>query len=336
MPHFNSIDDWFEGKYRLEYADENLANLLPHEEYVRKREARIMNVVLANIDSGISHMQLAHTLRIDRKNLTPYMERLIGKGLIKRGKGKQGRYHPTTKSYREPIISADLFGKGLAGIILGNEDFPVNSPFFKLNDTGTVPEYALFIFSQKIGAIVTYLLIQSMNPSNKITYDAKNDEEKDLNVQRWIDDAISSLRHFLLPIFKDLVVYLITYFDSLKEDFSIDGGSIDLQKGGLRFLGYMYDRPLYTLEPRFISELLTAFSNSYPSIATALEDLLSRLPNVVAKEVSHWEYLANRFKQQRICKHNYKKLPNLYLPVKSNHNLLHCSKCHKTKIKTHF
>src|SRR5207247_2610976 len=127
--------------------------------------------------------------------------------------------HLDTKDYRGPIITADLFGKGAARIILANEDFPVSSPFFKL-PTGTPLEYALFMFSQKLGAILTYFLIQSMDPSNKIAGDTKNGEEKDLNVQRWIDDAISSLRGFLLPIFKQLVISFISYFDSIKEDFA--------------------------------------------------------------------------------------------------------------------
>ncbi len=331
MYHFNHGDDWFERKYRLEYAEENLSDLLPHEEYVRRMEAKIVKVVLANRDSGIAHLQLAHIVQIDRKNLTPYMKRLIRKGLIKRGKGKQGKYYPATKNYRGPTIAADLLGKGLASVILANEDFPVDSPFFKLTDTETAPEKALFIFSQKVGAIVTYLLIQSMNPDNNITYDAKNDEEKDLNVERWIDDAVSSLRHFLLPIFKELSVSLMTYFDSFIRDFTRGDASVDLQKGGLSLLNYKYNRPFYTLEQKFISGLLTAFSNSYPSIAAILEDLLSRLPNAVAREVSSWEYLAYSSKQQSICEHHYKKLPNWYLPIKSKHYLMHCSKCHINK-----
>ncbi|HET7284950.1 MAG TPA: hypothetical protein VFI70_09720 [Nitrososphaeraceae archaeon] len=87
-------------------------------------------------------------------------------------------------------------------MILADKDF--HSPFLRNMVTDKSLEYSLVMFSSKIGAIITYLLIQSMNPDNKIMGDTKNDEEKDLNVQRWIDDAISSLRPILLPVFKVL------------------------------------------------------------------------------------------------------------------------------------
>jgi hypothetical protein len=55
------------------------------------------------------------------------------KGLIKRGKGKHGKYYPATKAYRGTTITADVFSKSAAGLILANEDFSVDSPFFQIN-----------------------------------------------------------------------------------------------------------------------------------------------------------------------------------------------------------
>jgi predicted transcriptional regulator len=92
-------DDWFEGKQKIEYDEENLSDL-PCQEYVRKTEGRIMEVISAHRDSGIAHLRLAHIVKIDRKNITPYKKRLISKGLVKRRKCKQGKYYPTTNRYR--------------------------------------------------------------------------------------------------------------------------------------------------------------------------------------------------------------------------------------------
>jgi hypothetical protein len=51
-----------------------------------------------------------------------------------------------------------------------------------------------------------------MNPSNKIMGDTKN-EEKDLNVHIWLDDAVSSLRPALLPLLKDAIfVHLESHY----------------------------------------------------------------------------------------------------------------------------
>ena len=88
------IDEWFEEKRTIEYGQDTLDDLLPHEEYVRKKEEKIMKVIIGHGDSGIAHLQLAQIIGIDRKNLTSYTKRLMRKGLIKRGKGKQGKYYP--------------------------------------------------------------------------------------------------------------------------------------------------------------------------------------------------------------------------------------------------
>jgi hypothetical protein len=327
MPHLPS-DDWFDLKMNIEYGLMNLAEL-PHEEYVRRTEAKIMKVILAYTDSGISHLQLAHVIGIDRKNLTPHMRRLIIKGLVKRGKGKQGKYFPANKMYRGTILTADLFSKAALGMILTDEDFPVNSPFFTNTLTDKLPEY-LLMFSSKVGAIITYLLIHSMDPANKIMGDTKDEEEKDLNVQRWIDDAISCLGPFLLPIFKEQVVPIIT---SYSDDYINSNGSIDLNRSELDLLKHLYDRPLYTLNERFISQLVAALSKSYPAITNGLEKIRSQLPRVVDKEVSHWEYEANCYKQQKICTHDYKIPSNKSLSDKYDNNILHCRRCHKNKYK---
>lgn len=332
MHHFIDSDDWLEVINKLEYAEENLADL-PRKEFVRRKEAKIMRILRINSDTGVSHIELARTVQIDRKNLSPYMKRLMKKGLVKRGKGKQGKYYPSIKRYREPIVAADLFGKAAIERILAEEEFPVDSSFFKNNSNNGPFEYALFKFSNKIGAIITYLLIQSMDPSNKIIEEGKDDEEKDLNVKRWMDDAVSSFLPHLLPIFKELIVSLFHNFKSLYEDYYDSNGSLDLHGGAVRSLGYAFKRPFYTLDHKFISELVTAFTNSYPSLASGLDKIKAQLPMDVAKQVSRWEYEAYRSQQQTICKHNYKKLTNLYLPIKSKHNLIHCSKCHKTKYK---
>jgi predicted transcriptional regulator len=203
------FDEWFEQKMMaeyqkmmIEYRDDNMPDA-QRQLYVRKTEARIIEVIRSYSSSGIAHLQLSNIIGIDRKNLTPYMKRLMSRGLVKRGEGKQGKYYPITKERRGTHMTADIFSKAAAAMILKNEDFPVDSPFFR-NIVTDSPSDAMFVFSNKVGAIFTYLLIQAMNKSNRFTRDPKNDKEKDLNVDWWIDDAISSLRRFLLPILRIL------------------------------------------------------------------------------------------------------------------------------------
>jgi predicted transcriptional regulator len=324
-----AFDEWFEGKRKIEYGEDTIADLLPHEEYVRRREEKIMQVIIGHSDTGIAHLQLAEIIGINRKNLTSYTRRLMTKGLIKRGKGKHGKYFPATKAYRGTILTADVFSKAAASLILANEDIPVDSPFFRLIESGKALQYVLFKFSNKLGAIITYLLIQAMNPSNNITGDTKNDEEKDLNVQRWLDDAMSPLVPVLLPLFKGAIS--VPRLESHYGDYINDDGSVNVDKVGEDSLSFGYDRPLYTLKEEFISELVAAFSESYPSITDGLEKIRSQLPRVVAQQKSHWEYMSDRAKQQKLCKHDYKLPLEKSWSAKSKNRILHCRKCHKTK-----
>ena len=65
-----------------------------------------------------------------------------------------------------------------------------------------------------------------------------------------------------------------------------------------------FNRPLYTLKEKFISELMYAFSNSYPSITNRLENIRSQLPRLVVEEISHSEIYA-------LIAPNYKKIVNM-------------------------
>jgi DNA-binding MarR family transcriptional regulator len=56
-----------------------------------------MRYLIANSEDGIHYLDSARKMKIDRKNLTPHMKRLITKGLAIRGNGKQGKYYPSTK-----------------------------------------------------------------------------------------------------------------------------------------------------------------------------------------------------------------------------------------------
>jgi predicted transcriptional regulator len=303
--------DWFAERYRIEYSDPS--NLLPHEENVRAREERIMDVISAHANGGIGHVQLAVILGIDRKNLTPFMKRLISKGLVRRGPGKQGKYYPTSE-YRGPIMTADILGKAAAVMILDKEDFQINSPYFRDTKGDDSLDLTLFDFSNKVGAIITYLLIQSMNSENKITGNATNDEEKDLNVERWIDDAISSLGFVLLPLFKDRITVPLTCLH-----FSSNSAisSIDYQKLGLEFVANAFRLPRYTLKQEFISDLMAAFSNSYPNIKRELKISNSKLQQLAARELDHFEHVKRRFTCQNKCKHDYEPPQNKVIVDKS-------------------
>lgn len=322
--------DWFPAKMMLDYNTERL-EYLPHDEYLRRMEMRIMELVWANHKNGIHHLDLARKVGINRKNLSPYMRRLIIKGLVIRGNGKQGTYYPSTKENRDTFVSADILGEVVASNMLEYyKSFPINSPYFKseIIDDISPLDHALLMFSNGIGAIITYLLIQSMNPSFDIPgRDAKSDQEKDMNVNRWLTDAISALKGILLPLFKQYIScpLMISNNNYTKED-----GTIDLDRAGMDFLRLILS-PSYIYDEKNAARLNASLFRTYPDVYSYLDWVKSRLPLGIFWETNHREYEKISYWYQKKCVHNYTLPSNKLLSAKYTNNLLHCNRCHKSK-----
>ena len=58
-------------------------------------------------------------------------------------------------------------------------------------------DLTLFDFSDKVGAFITYLLIQSMNPESKITGNTTSDGDKDLEL---VKERMASIENVLVAI----------------------------------------------------------------------------------------------------------------------------------------
>lgn len=252
------------------------------------------------------------------------------KGLVIRASGKRGKYYPANKKYRGISVTADIFSKAAAGTILANEDFPINSPYFESRIIDNYPlDNALFTFSNGVGAIITYMLIQSMNRSNEIPgRDAKNAEEQDINVKRWFNDGISTLGTYLLALFKEYMVSDLALSDNyyVKEDWTFD--HFVVTRDCFRFLD---TRPLFTIDEKSINSLTASFRRTYPSICVHLNRISSQLPSAVIREINRAQYRRIRYRQQKVCEHNFKLPTNKSLSSWYQDNILHCPKCHKNK-----
>ncbi len=299
-------------KYTYDYS---------YTEAVERMEIKIIQITSAYGSSGISHTQLANLAGIDRKNLSTYTKRLIVRGLLRRGPGKQGNYYLAFRYNTGPIITPDTYGRTVADELL-TEDFDINSASITKEATN-LAEYTLLSFSNKLGAVLTYLLIQSICEFDKIVTNPKSNIRRDLKAKKWIGDAILSFVPLLLPTLKKLVMPCLP-------DPSIPKSNI------LEIL----HRPR-ALRESMVSELQDLLSNSYSSIRPKLEQIKLQLPKEADRIVAHWQYSVEISKQQRICKHKFRPPTNWALVRRimddclvegnSNHEILHCRKCHFTK-----
>jgi hypothetical protein len=259
------------------------------------------------------------------------MSRLIARGLVVRGSGLQGKYYPAIKEHRETSMSAEILGQVLASTILDDIDLKIRSPLFRRSEQEI--ENALFDFSNKVGAIVTYILIQAMNPLNEFSGNTKNSIGRDLNVETWIDDVITTLRPTLLQSIKEHVGPPLRGLDQF--DVNFDGSiNFNFKKSMGAFIEYLLYRPHYELSDTIISELMKAFSTIYPNLSKKFERIRSHLPQLVAEEVEHWEYMENKLEHQEACRHDYRTPTNMALLEEyADDQIKHCRKCHKTKRK---
>lgn len=322
-------DAFVRRKIDLEY--ENLPSTsTPLEDMVRKRELKILKAVSTN-ESGISHQKLANIIRIDRKNLRPYMERLMGKNLVRRDSGLQGKYYPVKKADLGMSIGADILSRHFLSKILSKEEriFIPDTQYFNTKFTvSSELERFLFEFSNRVGGYITYALIHAMNPANKIAGDTKDDVEKDFNVQSWIGDVMSMIQEYLLPIFKKTASNFFVRVNNWSED---EDEAENIAKCFDSWFNYNMRRPFYTLNEKIVNELTLAFSKLYPSLNYKLDKNRLELPKLVDQEVDRLMFNAEKSKQQEACKHNYKRITNERLLRKQDHNIQHCTKCHKTK-----
>jgi len=182
-------------------------------------------------------------------------------------------------------------------------------------------ERPLLAFSNALGGFLTYVLIQAMNPANKITEGSKNSIEQDVMVQTWLEDVISLITPSVIRSFKYWVGSGLVFEDHVPLNVS---ASELFDKEGELFLKFLFERPYAIIEQRLISQLNQAFYKLFPNIHSKFEKIMCKLPKLIQRKEDHAEYMRYKIKQKTVCNHKYERLRN-------QNNILHCRKCHNTK-----
>jgi hypothetical protein len=321
---------------RNSYGEDNYRTTFSGER-IRNKEGDILKLIILNSTFGISHQDLADRVKLDRKNLRPYIRRLIYRKLITRAPGKQGKYFPTTSIYQDALITANFFGEVSISRLLNaennvvpEEDDRSYSDFFSPRFTeDSSLERTLFEFSSKIGAFIVYVLIQAMNSKNEhIIKSEEKDLDRDALVQKWIENTISSMIPLLLSKFK---------YSIFLELESIRPSDLDHKKFHDIRADYFWNKPKFQMKAKTIAELDHAFEALYPVIKYQLDTTLERLPLAIEKYQIRTDYFQIRRKVENSCKHEFKVakerlvlLDGVRYWVPNYDEIMHCPKCHNT------
>jgi predicted transcriptional regulator len=263
---------------------------------------------LVNNPNGIGTSQLAKMVGIDRSNISSYLKKLVETGYAKRGAGLHGKYFPTDKIFKNHLFSSHFTGELFVSELLGKpnlilRDLPLNPddadfrnflPYLQKGELGLMR--TMFEFMNSLGAFITYILIQALNPENKYLRDLKyvKKEIRDVTVQYWVKISMDAVLRKLLPKFKDSIRMEL---NSLQGDDEDPFGP---------FIDFGMSVPQFQVKKEVIDELLQAFSRLYPLMFSELENLRKKLPIYIYLYKEHKEYLKYQEPNQKKCKHDFK------------------------------
>ena len=291
----------------------------PKDDIRKQKKYHILNEIVLSGYEGISHTELAKKIGINPKNLRKYVRELIDDGLVKRGIGKHGRYFATGNVYPYIHASSSLFGTLIRDILQKNlivEDcYGIDNNIYSENIQLKLDKYPhlvkmLFEFSSKIGAIITYTIIQSMVSSNR-----------DFVIPTNIDIPKNTRRYFTdyktVGFYQDWVQEALEYaFNNLVWEFMNTILLAAQELEGSRYAGL------------YIDGLVDVLAQMYPKVHNEIHTITSDFPKAVQSHKEHQKFLAKREEIQRKCKHELTpflgQLVRNIIPAQQ-----HCFRCHK-------
>lgn len=133
---------------------------------------------LANIHpTGRTTQELVADTGLNRETIYTHGEILKRLGYVKKN-GKFGRYELTTKAFEYPESQSWIFG-GQAPKTIMKQGIPIHNKFIMKQIPKQTPweEESLFLFAAKMGALITYVMLQAIRP-RKITITTNNKEKR--------------------------------------------------------------------------------------------------------------------------------------------------------------
>lgn len=284
------------------------------EQHRGEKEQVILQVIKMYYysEGGISHNKLVNIVHLDRKSLRPYTQSLLKNGLIKRdGNEHHGKYVPTRKpSYTDLLLRSSLFADDFRFNSLNAAGLPRFSVLYEYNGYGpslifgkppnnkdpvdaTLVDFTaytkyyeprfteqdrlertLFESSNRIGAFITYAIIQAMNLSNDEMLSLSKGEQDQFTTD-WVHTCISQVVPHLISFFKE------SAYTSMGSYPRVENPKVK------------YIKEIQT------SELNKSFEKLYPYLSYKLRKSIDRLPESLENYKKLMESLNNESKMQK-------------------------------------
>jgi hypothetical protein len=310
--------------------------------YAEESYTKILGEIIAAGRKGIYQKELLARLpeEIDRTTVFRNANKLKKERLIKIiRKGKTARYILANNVFIDVGIAAYLLNMKFISHFLGKEriilsdkvrtypsfiDYTDYRQFFepKFSQESQL-EKTIFEFSNQLGAFMTFVFIQAMNPANINTLIASKKTSENVIkkgkyvTEEWVKTAISSRLIQMLWKFRDC----IKAFGYIPD--------IQTEKGQKEreLLSY------YLLDKKSIDELSTAFGNLYRRLQTELDEIMNNLPDSISWFKKQEEYITEKYERQDKCyKHDFSHSPETLRLISGKEKIgKQCSICGKWK-----
>jgi hypothetical protein len=152
-------------------------------------------------------------------------------------------------------------------------------------------EHTLFEFSNRIGAFITFVLIQSMNPDNFSGTNLESPKERDLMAKEWVNKAVLVVLPFIIRQFRDSVHKGINKYPRTWEE----------QKR------YFNKSPKFKMEKEIIDDLTRSFTRIYPLVSFEFKKIFQNLSSEIKSYKSWLEQLEQKEKKRSKCKHQFRE-----------------------------
>ncbi len=273
---------------------------------MKSAESQIINGIALAGNDGISKSNLLLNTSIDQSTAYRITQRLEKQGKIQIiRKGQRTSYRLLSDVRVDVAYGASILGRSAireliekSAPVINDEIYETltkesNNEFVTVVNKNTtyfehkfrpkdIVEEALFSFSNRIGAYVTYLLISGMDPENKFLETA-SEKERDRLVQEWINNALSpAIISRLLWQFNDLIYSCVSMNRTRGK-----GNEIDMR------------RHHHILASSITKRVYRTFAKVYPSINERLVKITNDLAEKAKLERDYEDQIV---KQWETCK----------------------------------
>jgi hypothetical protein len=256
------------------------------------RELIVHFIVMAG-QKGTAKKDLLRLIYCDQSTLYRITKKLEEEGVIRIvKKGQRTSYF---------AIQANVeVNTNMGASILGRSAIPkIFSGYRRILNEFTDDDYlekTLLDFSSSIGAFITYVYVQSMNPHNRLLSPSGKEkvEEQEILTREWIHNGVSSafLSRSLFE-FKNMLFKALSGHNYVSDSFEAK-------------INFTMKDPIIK-NKKVAHKISKAFARLYPDMYTTLENILKDLPKKIDTEKA---YERNIVEKWTTCIHEYGPVTN--------------------------